>query len=70
MLAVTAPVLLMHSRADGTVPSDSMERIYRRLGAQQKEMVWYEDAQHVLTEDEDHRQEVYQHVGRFVDTWT
>ena len=69
LLAVTAPVLLMHSRADGTVPPDSMERIYRRLGSQQKEMVWYDDAGHVLTEDAEHREDVYERVAGFVDGW-
>lgn len=70
LLAVTAPALLLHSRADETVPPDSMERIYRRLGSQQKEMVWYDDAQHVLTEDAGHRQDLYRRVARFVDAQT
>lgn len=70
LLAVTAPALLMHSRADETVPPDSMERIHRRLGSRDKEMVWYEDAQHVLTEDPDYREDVFQRVAHFVDART
>jgi carboxylesterase len=70
LLAVTAPTLLFHSRADSTVPPESMERIYRRLGSQEKEMVWYDDAQHVLTEDAHHQDDLYRRVGNFVESWT
>lgn len=70
LLAVTVPALLLHSRADETVPPDSMERIYRRLGSREKEMVWYEDARHVLTEDADYREDVYRRLTEFVDAAT
>ncbi len=63
---VKAPVLLMHSRTDGTVAPDNMERIYGALGSKQKEMVWWEDAGHVMTEDPKHRQAVFERVAAFV----
>lgn len=70
LLAVTVPALLVHSRADSTVPPDSMERIYRRLGSAEKEMVWYEDARHVITEDPAHQQDLNERVAAFIERWT
>jgi carboxylesterase len=70
LLAVTAPALLLHSRDDESVPPDSMERIQHRLGSLEKEMVWYEGARHVLTEDPEHRQDVYERVASFLKRWT
>lgn len=63
---VQAPVLLAHSRADRTVPPDSMERIYKQLGSAEKEMIWLDDAQHVLTEDEQHRDALFEKIGAFI----
>lgn len=63
---IAAPALLMHSLADDTVAPDNMERIYRALGSEQKEMVWWEDAGHVMTEDEKYQQVVFERVAAFV----
>jgi carboxylesterase len=49
--AVTAPTLLIHSRTDDFVPSDSMPNIYQALGSSQKEMLWIEESDHVMTVD-------------------
>jgi carboxylesterase len=67
---VQAPVLLAHSRADRTVPPDSMERIYRQLGSEEKEMIWLDDAQHVLTEDEQHRDALFEKIAAFIARYT
>lgn len=67
---VTVPVLLIHSHADLTVTPDNMDRIYEALGSAHKERVWLEDAQHVLTEDPQHREEVFERVAEFVARWT
>lgn len=63
---IAAPALLMHSRTDETVPPDNLQRIYDGLGSEQKEMVWWEDAEHVMTEDPDHQQAVFERVAAFV----
>jgi carboxylesterase len=63
---VKAPALLMHSRTDSTVAPENMEQIYAALGSEQKEMVWWEDAAHVMTEDPRHRQAVFERVATFV----
>lgn len=63
---IEAPALLMHSRTDRTVTPDNMERIYNALGSEQKEMVWWEDAEHVMTEDPQHQQAVFERVAAFV----
>ncbi len=67
---VRAPALLMHSRTDYTVTPDNAERIYAFLGSEQKELVWFEDAAHVMTEDPQHEQAVFERVAAFVARWT
>jgi len=64
---VQVPALLMHSRTDLTVTPDNMEHIYAALGSEQKEMVWWDDAEHVMTEDPLHQQAVFERVAEFVD---
>jgi carboxylesterase len=63
---VQAPALLMHSRADGTVSPDNVEQIYAALGSEQKETVWWDDAEHVMTEDPHYQQAVFKRVAAFV----
>lgn len=63
---VKAPALLMHSRTDDTVAPDNVERIYNGLGSEQKEMVWWEEAGHVMTEDPEYQQAVFERVAAFV----
>lgn len=48
---VQVPTLLMHSKLDGAVPYESMEKIYTRLGSQHKEKLTIENSGHVLTRD-------------------
>jgi carboxylesterase len=48
--AVTAPALLIHSRADATVPPHNLARIYRRLWSVQHKEKWLlQEGQHVAT---------------------
>lgn len=63
---IEAPALLMHSRTDETVPPDNLQKIYAGLGSEQKEMVWWEDAEHVMTEDPQHQEAVCERVATFV----
>ena len=39
---VKAPVLLAHSRQDGSIPPKNMQQIYEALGAPDKQMLWVE----------------------------
>ena len=63
---ITAPALLMHSRTDLTVLPDNMEQIYGGIGSTQKEVMWFEDAEHVMTEDPQHQQVVFECVADFL----
>ena len=62
---VHTPALLMHSRHDQTVDPATMPRIFERLGAQDKQMIWLENSGHVVTVDYD-RQLVYAAVEGFI----
>jgi carboxylesterase len=48
---VTAPALLMHSGKDGGIPYENMEKIFTRLGSQDKEMFTLENSGHVIVRD-------------------
>lgn len=48
---ISAPCLLMHSRQDGSVPPEHMEKIFSRLGSKDKEMLWIENSGHVIVRD-------------------
>jgi len=48
---VHAPALLMHSKKDGSVPYEHMEKIYSRLGSQDKQMFTIERSGHVIIRD-------------------
>jgi carboxylesterase len=62
---VTAPVLLMHSRLDRDLPTDSMQNIYDHLGSMDKYMHWLEHSGHNIVMDQD-REHVYDFVADFV----
>jgi carboxylesterase len=62
---VAVPVLLIHSHADAGVPFESMERIYERLGADDKETLALEGADHSIVRDPQ-RQTAFDAIGRFV----
>lgn len=48
---ITVPVLLMHSRQDGSLSPENMPRIYEALGTTDKSMFWLEESGHVVTRD-------------------
>jgi carboxylesterase len=52
---ITAPVLLIHSKADGGVRPENMQLIYDQLGSKDKAMVWVEHSGHVITRDQERR---------------
>ncbi len=63
--AVTAPVLLVHSRLDGGVPPNNMQLIYDHLGTSDKQMLWVNNSGHVITREPD-RQQVFEAAQAFI----
>ncbi|MBI3363134.1 MAG: alpha/beta fold hydrolase [Chloroflexi bacterium] len=63
---VTAPALLMHSRADRTVPPQTLEYICNRLGSTDKETFWVERSNHIITEDSE-KEIVFQKIGAWIE---
>lgn len=49
--SIQAPVLLMQSKTDWTIPAGSMPSIYARLGTSDKKMLWIENSGHVITRE-------------------
>lgn len=47
--AVTCPILVVQSHADGTITEDSAEVILRGVSSENKAILWLEDAPHVCT---------------------
>lgn len=48
---IYAPLLLIHSRADRTIPGAASELIYHAVGSQDKELVWFERSGHEMLRD-------------------
>jgi carboxylesterase len=63
--SVAAPVLLIHSKNDQFVPPEHVHQIYTHLGEIEKEMVWVERSNHIITCDID-REIVYSKTGMFI----
>lgn len=63
---IEAPALLMHSRTDQTVPPHNMEQLFEAIASKQKEMVWWDDTSHVMTEDTSHKQAVFERIATFI----
>lgn len=61
---VTAPTLLIHSKDDDYVLPENMPKIFNALGSVDKEMVYVEKSQHVITEDGD-REKVFALAAAF-----
>lgn len=62
---VKAPVLLIHSQQDRSVPHDHMEKIYNRLGSLDKMMFTIENSGHVITRDIE-KDRVFEAVNKFI----
>lgn len=63
---IHCPVLLIHSKEDPFVPSESMKQIYAHLGAIDKNMVWLDDYDHAITRDPK-RDDVFKLISNFID---
>lgn len=64
---VKAPILVMHSRQDRTAPPPSAQIIYDDVGSADKQLIWLDNSNHVITIDNDRArviQAVYDFVGQ------
>jgi len=48
---IAIPILLIHSKADKSVPLRNMERYYKKIGSNKKTKIELEKSGHVVTED-------------------
>ncbi len=62
---VEAPLLLIYSKTDPTVPPGNMEYIYNKVASEDKRVMWLEESEHVITEDV-HRDEVFEATWKFI----
>lgn len=62
---VRVPVLLAHSRNDGSVAPENLERIAAQLGSAQKTVLWVDDSGHVITREPE-RARVFTAVADFI----
>ncbi len=63
---VHVPVLLIHSKADRSVPVRCMQAIYNQLGSIQKEMLAFDGMDHALVRDPQNMK-VFRAVESFID---
>jgi len=63
--AVTAPMLIMHSKNDHTVHPSNANLIHDSVGSSIKEIVWFDRSYHVLPLDFD-RDEVFDRTYKFI----
>jgi carboxylesterase len=50
---INAPVLIIHSKQDGSVPPHNAEQILAALGSQDKKLLWVENSGHVIPREPD-----------------
>lgn len=62
---ITIPALVIHSKDDDYVPAFNAEMIYQNLSSPQKELVWVDQANHVVTRDGD-TSRVFQPIADFI----
>jgi len=64
---VKAPVLVVQSKSDETVEPRSAEYIYRCLGSEKKQLLWVEEAPHVLPLDAAAGEQVFPRIASFIE---
>jgi carboxylesterase len=62
---IKIPALVIHSKDDQKVTPKNAEYIYHHLGSDQKDLVWVDRANHVITRDGDVRR-VFEPITRFI----
>lgn len=62
---VSIPALLVQSRGDTTIPSDSMDYIFQHINSTDKSKLWVEDSGHVVIREPD-RDKIFTEVKLFL----
>jgi carboxylesterase len=62
---ITAPALLIHSRIDGGVAFENMQKIHTKLGSQDKNTFTVENSGHVIIRDLE-KERVFEAVDQFI----
>ncbi len=63
---IEVPVLLIHSRQDRSVPLENTQKIYNRLGSNEKRILLLENSGHVITREPE-REHVFQAAAEFIE---
>jgi len=63
--AITTSILLMQGRKDHVVPPKNMPYIYAHVASTDKEFVWLDRSDHIVTEDYD-KEEVFARLGDWI----
>jgi carboxylesterase len=63
---ITAPLLVLHARQDSVIAPTNATYIYENAGSAVKKLVWYENSDHIITEDYE-REAVTSEVVQWVD---
>lgn len=63
--AVQVPALVIHSKDDDYVPPDNANMIYQQIGSSQKDLIWVDQANHVITRDGD-TSRVFKPIAEFI----
>jgi carboxylesterase len=64
---ITAPLLVLHARQDSVIDPENASYIYEHAGSTVKKLVWYENSDHIITEDYE-REAVTNEVVQWVET--
>jgi carboxylesterase len=62
---VTAPVLIMHSRADLTAPIDNAALVFNALNSEERTLITYDHSGHVMTDDVE-KEDVWAAIQDFI----
>lgn len=66
---ITAPVLLIQSHGDRSIPANSLDKYAKYIGSSNKETLWIERSGHLVLEDYS-KEIAFEHILRFVQSYT
>ena len=62
---IEAPILIIHSEADRTIPATASQRVYEQVSSPEKELVWFERSGHEMLRDSEAAQ-VLERIEAFI----
>jgi len=62
---VKAPLLIIHSRKDKTIPIHAAEILFEKVGSKEKEIVWFEKSGHEMMQDLE-AEAVFERIMKFI----